>query len=251
MCTLTFAPTIDGYMAGMNRDELLTRPRALPPQVFDREGMEILHPREITGETWIACNSQGNLLALLNWNDPDATIQGEKRKSRGTVIPELIGETDSATTNSRYKLLSLDGVFPFRLVGVFWNERILNEWRWDGVHRLKLEFHWVRKHWFSSSLSDACAEVERGRVCETAVAMPTSRSKEWLGSLHRSHVPAPGPFSICVHRQDAATVSYTEVRCSGSLVSMDYLQGNPCLKEGFDNLTSIVLRQPKSPQPTA
>jgi hypothetical protein len=81
-------------------------------------------------------------------------------------------------------------------------------------------------------------------VCEAAAAEPAAGSKDWLRRLHRSHVPNPGAFSVCVHRPDAETVSYTEVRCHGSLISMDYLNGNPCLKEGFDELASVVLRDP-------
>ena len=206
--------------------------------------MEIVYPRESTGGTWIACNSQGNLLALLNWEGGESRYMGEKRRTRGLVIPELIGEPDLSATDSHYRQMNLDGVFPFRLIGVFWRETTINEWRWGGVSSQKFQFSWARKHWFSSSLSDSTAEKERGLACEAAASHAAIASEGWLSSLHRSHVPNPGAFSICVHRQDAETVSYTEVRCHGSLISMDYLNGNPCLKEGFDELASVVLRDP-------
>jgi hypothetical protein len=244
MCTLTFVPTEDGYLAGMNRDELHTRPVASAPEVFQRNAMKMVYPLELSGGTWIAANSQGNLLALLNWNGNEASYTGEKRKTRGLVIPELIGLPESSTTNSHFHRMDLDGLFPFRLVGIFRSERAINEWRWDGVARRKLEFSWARKHWFSSSLSDSLAEKERGRTCETAAGEPGAGTNGWLRSLHSSHVPGPGPFSACVHRQDAATVSYTEVRCSGSLISMGYLDGNPCLKDSFDELAGLALKHP-------
>ena len=44
-------------------------------------------------------------------------------------------------------------------------------------------------------------------------------SLAWMRRLHRSHVPAPGPFSICVHREDARTVSYTEIEAASGAVS--------------------------------
>ena len=244
MCTLTFFPTEDGYLVGMNRDELLNRPPALPPKVFEQHGMRMVYPRESSGGTWIGCNDQGNVLALLNWNDCKSPDLGEKSKTRGLVIPELIGESDLSTTDSHYGRMSLNGVFPFRLVGAFWREKTINEWRWDGATKQKVQFPWAREHWFSSSLSDFSAEKERGRVCKAAAAEPTAASTGWLRRLHRSHVPGPGPFSVCVHRPDAATVSYTEVRCRGASISMDYLDGNPCLKESFDELASIVVRDP-------
>ena len=228
----------------MNRDELLTRPVALPPKFFERSGIEMVYPREPSGGTWIACNSQGNLLALLNWNGIESHNLSEKHRTRGLAIPELIGLPDLSTTDSHFQQMNLDGLFPFRLIGVFRNEKIVNEWRWDGAARQFLRLSWARKHWFSSSLSDSLAEKERARACEAAAREPAAGGNGWLRSLHSSHAPKPGPFSVCVHRQDAATVSYTEVRCGATQISMDYLNGNPCLKNSFDELASLALRDP-------
>lgn len=122
MCTLTFVPKEDGYLVGMNRDELFTRPVAFPPRVFERSGIEIVYPREPCGGTWIACNSQGNLLALLNWNGNESRDLGEKRRTRGLTIPSLMGLSDLSTTDSHFQRMNLDGLFPFRLIGVFRNE---------------------------------------------------------------------------------------------------------------------------------
>jgi transport and Golgi organization protein 2 len=244
MCTLTFVPSEDEYLVGMNRDELFSRPRALPPKVFVKGAMEMVYPREPSGGTWIACNNQGNLLALLNWNGRFSHNLGEKRRTRGLVIRELADEPDLPATDSNFRRMNLHGVFPFRLIGVFRSEKVVNEWRWDGTARQFLRLPWARKHWFSSSLSDSLAEEERRRACEAAAGEPAAGSTGWLRRLHRSHVPRPGPFSVCVHRQDAATVSYTEVRCGGTQIAMDYLDGNPCLKEGFDELATLALKHP-------
>lgn len=244
MCTLTFVPTEDGYLVGMNRDELLTRPKAIPPKTFKKDGLEITCPLEPSGGTWIACNSHGNLLALLNWNDCECFYQGEKRRSRGWLIPRLIGEADLIATDSQFRQLNLDGIFPFRLVGIFRSERIIHAWRWDGSAKQKQQYSWNRKQWFSSSLSDSIAKKIRGTVCEATAGELTAESISWLRGLHRSHIPKPGPFSICVHRQDASTVSYTEVRCQGSSVSMDYVDGNPCLACTADRPTSQTMKVP-------
>ena len=241
MCTLTFVPTVDGYLAGMNRDELLTRPAALPPEIHEREGVKLVYPREPSGGTWIAANTRGNLLALLNWNEIDMAGLREKRRTRGLVIPEAILGKDVSSTTAHLDRLSLDGVSPFRLIGAFRNERQLIEWRWDGTGIQQLGWAWARKHWFSSSLSDARATAERGQVCDAAVIDPAVGSPHWLRQVHRSHEPKPGPYSICVHRQDASTVSYTEVECDRSSISMKYLYGSPCLKDKFDEFTTVHL----------
>ena len=243
MCTLTFIPTNDGYLAGMNRDELLTRSTALHPQIHCQSGMEYVCPREPSGGTWIACNSLGNRLALLNWNEIDPSSLGEKRKTRGLVIPDLILEENSLSTGSRLDHFSLEGIFPFRMIGVFLKEKRLIEWRWNGRSIQRLESPWARKHWFSSSLSDTSAAEQRGQVCDAASVEPEVESTSWLRKLHRSHEPKPGPYSVCVHRHDAATVSYTEVDCCPPRISMSYLSGNPCLKTDFETVMTASLQQ--------
>lgn len=242
MCTFTFVPKEDGYVVGMNRDELFSRPIALAPKISGKGAMEMVYPQEPSGGTWIACNARGNLLALLNWNGNESHDLGEKRRTRGLVILQLIGLPDLSTTESHFQQMNLHGLFPFRLVGVFRSEKIVNEWRWDGAARQFLRFSWTHKHWFSSSLSDSLAEKERGRACEAAAREPAAGGNGWLRRLHSSHDPKPGPFSICVHRQDAATVSYTEVRCGETQISMDYLDGNPCLKNGLEKWASLALK---------
>jgi hypothetical protein len=241
MCTLTFVPTVDGYLAGMNRDELLARPAALPPQAHEHNGITLVYPQEPSGGTWVACNGHGNLLALLNWNEIDPSSLGAKRKTRGLVIPAVLPEENSSSTSLHLKCLTLEGVFPFRLIGVFPVEKKVIEWRWDSNHIQQLEWPWVRRHWFSSSLSDERAATERGRLCEAAGVQAGVGSTEWLGRLHRLHEPKPGPYSICVHRPDAATVSCTEVECGRTSISMKYLSGSPCLKDNFDELIRVNL----------
>ena len=91
----------------------------LPPQKLSANGMDAIYPREPTGGTWIACNSRGNLLALLNWNILGTAQIAAKPKSRGEVIPLLIDAPDCSSAERRFDSLPLAGTFPFRLVGVF------------------------------------------------------------------------------------------------------------------------------------
>jgi hypothetical protein len=223
----------------MNRDEKLTRRLAIPPKRSDFPSATALLPREDSGGTWVACNSHGNLLALLNWNDVEPRVAGENLRSRGVLIPELIAGDDLTDTHARFARLDLDGVSPFRLIGAFPGESLIAEWSWDGLQRREFELAWRKRHWFSSGVSDALAQQERGRVCEKAEGYGSLEPACWVRNLHQSHDPLPGPFSICVHREDAATVSYTEVRCNGEGISMSYRSGSPCLTDRFDSETSL------------
>jgi len=240
MCTLTFIPTEDGCVAGMNRDEKLTRPRAIPPKRFDFPRATALFPSESSGGTWIGCNSHGNLLALLNWNDVVPPLGGATLRSRGILIPELIGGGDLADTHARYAQFDVSGLLPFRLVGAFLRESLIMEWRWDGLRRQEFKFAWGKRHWFSSSVSDALARRERGRACLKAEGDGSLGPVSWVRNLHQSHDPVPGPFSICVHRKDAVTVSYTEVRSSRDGISMGYRSGSPCRTNLVDSEVSLA-----------
>jgi hypothetical protein len=228
VCTLSFLPEKDGYVAAMNRDEQRKRAIALPPSIWRADEVSLLCPQESGGGTWIGANSHGNLLAVLNWYSMEKKNLGEKSRSRGELIPALLREPDANSTKLALQHFDFTGIYPFRLFGIFPGERLIREWRWD-ADRLTTKFHeWGRHHWFSSSWSDERAEVERGDACERMWREDVADHSDWLRQLHASHIPEPGPYSICVHREDAATVSYTEVRYGHGELQMRYSPGNPC-----------------------
>ncbi len=49
-----------------------------------------------------------------------------------------------------------------------------------------------------------------------------------LLAFHRSHAPQRGPYSTCMHRADAETVSFTWVSVTASEISLYYAPGAPC-----------------------
>jgi hypothetical protein len=241
MCTLTFAPTNEGFLVGMNRDEQRTRAAAHHPEVFNHGDTRAIYPREAGGGTWIACSGHGNLFALLNWYSAETDTLGPKIKTRGEIIPKLAYELDSRSTANLLAGIELADMHPFRLVGAFNAERILCEWRWDGERLDCLRFVWALKHWFSSSLSDSSAAQLRGRACAAAKCLGTTPTPEWLRRLHNSHVPELGPYSICMHRPDAATVSYTHVECTPREILMEYVASPPCETADSGHAISIPL----------
>ncbi len=234
MCTLTVITRNNGYYLAMNRDEQITRGDALPPATVDVGGTTAIYPRDGAGGTWVAANSHGIALALLNWNDvPQPTT--DKARSRGNVIPSLVTSTSFDQTEETLQKLDLQGIWPFRLVAVFPAEEKIGEWRWN-QQQLESQVHdWKPRHWFSSSLSDERAERERGAVCQAAWEEADAGSLPWLRRLHASHANGAGPFSLCVHRENVQTLSYTEISCRPKKIECVYVGASPCriLVSGF------------------
>ena len=244
MCTLTFIPRNNGYYLAMNRDERISRGLAAPPARIELEETSAIFPRDVEGGTWIAANDLGLGFALLNWND--VISNGEKllkTRSRGFVIQDVVHLRSLDQVQGRLNLLDLTGILPFRLVGVFPANKQLWEWRWD-MSTLKADTHsWDLRHWFSSSLSDEQAALRRGRVCQAAWQDKRVGTLQWVQKLHRSHAGGAGPFSVCVHREDAKTVSYTEVTCTRKNVQCNYFSGSPCRSRAASLLTTRLGRR--------
>jgi hypothetical protein len=242
MCTLTFLPNKDGYLLAMNRDELRERVAANPPSLRQIDSSVALYPWETSGGTWIAANARGDLFALMNANAPDAQALSPKRASRGEIIPALLGEHSLNDVERQLAEIPLSEMHPFRLLGFFHAAREIFHWSWDGARLNSRRHEWIRNHWFSSSRSDARAEAERGRVCEMSWREDAHDSVAWVRALHASHIPDAGAFSICVHRPDAATVSYTEVECRARELRMSYFAGNPCEFRGTLSAVGMPLK---------
>lgn len=251
MCTVTFIPGRKGYRLGMNRDEKLTRPAGLPPQPITESGRTFLAPTEPSGGTWIGLNDHGVCLALINWYSVNRHATG-KTVSRGRIIPSVWRAADSDAVAAILAKLPLKRTNPFRLIGVFPASRTIIEWRWDLKRLTRVPHPWRARQWISSGFDEPAAQRIRGRTFTAARRQKTFGSLDWLRRLHRSHAPNAGPFSTCMHRADAATVSYTEVSTTPRAGVLRYCAGAPCLATHDSQHRLIMTRhQPVPPFPSA
>jgi hypothetical protein len=241
MCTLSFVPIADGYLVAMNRDEKLARPPASAPVIKEINGVQSMYPVDVEGGTWIAASSDGTTWALLNRNSSLERM----RRSRGEVIMNVLKNAGSV---DRPKLDSelLEDVLPFRLVRFSLKSRSVLEWIWDGQCCASIVHPWRTNHWFSSGESDELALSIRGKTVSAFRALKPEESPEWLRELHGSHEPERGAFSMCVHRSDARTVSYTEISISQNCVTMDYVDCSPCasnplVRSEIQRLSPVIL----------
>jgi len=228
----------------MNRDERISRGLAATPARIELGETSAIFPRDVEGGTWIAANDLGLGFALLNWND--VISNGEKllkTRSRGFVIQDVVHLRSLDQVQGRLNLLDLTGILPFRLIGVFPAEKQLWEWCWD-MKTLKADTRsWDLRHWFSSSLSDEHAALRRGRACQAAWQDKRAGTLQWVRKLHRSHAGGAGPFSVCVHRKEVQTVSYTELICTRKNVRCNYFSGSPCRWRAAPLLTTQLARR--------
>ena len=241
MCTLSVITRDDGYYLAMNRDERLTRGSATPPALVNLAEKTAIYPRDGAGGTWVAANSYGIALALLNWNDVPQP-NGEKVRSRGEVIPAMIPFSTYDKIHAALERLDLQGIWPFRLLGVFPAEKLTNEWRWNQRSLESQPHEWKPQHWFSSSLSDERAAAQRGADCQSAWKESDAGSVPWLRRLHASHANGPGPFSVCVHRENVKTLSYAEITCAFPKIECVYAEGSPCETREFGKPAEMSCR---------
>ncbi|MBI3418208.1 MAG: NRDE family protein [Verrucomicrobia bacterium] len=227
MCTVTLVARRNGYALGMNRDEKLTRVAGLPPAQHRVAKRDALFPSEPGGGTWIGVNDAGVTFALINWYSVNARVAGHAL-SRGEIVKAALSAASSSSVNAMFANTPLTSVNPFRLIGVFPARRAVVEWRWNLEQLQRSEHGWQTRAWISSGFDEPGAQQTRGKIFAEALRQKSIGSADWLRRLHRSHAPERGPYCHCMHREDAATVSYTEVIVSLCIATVRYVADAPC-----------------------
>lgn len=236
MCTLSFIPVRGGFHLLMNRDEQRSRPVARPPRLHPSGKLKAIYPSEQGGGTWIGINNEGLCAGLINrYSKPRLTAC--QAFSRGLIIPTLLAARNREEAAFLLRSLPLDKLNPFRLFLFDARERGITSLSSDGTSLEEQKLPWERSHWFSSGYDEPTAMRIRGKVAENASGESDAGTLAWLRRLHRSHDPEEGPFSICMHREDACSVSMTEVTLVNAKATLTYHAGLPCQKSDGFNLS--------------
>ncbi len=231
MCTVTFIARKNGYAIGMNRDEKLTRVKALPPARQQINRRDALFPSEPGGGTWMGVNDTGVTVALINWYSVQSRVSANA-VSRGQLVRSALEANEVDSVDQILKRSPLDRTNPFRLIGVFHDTNQVIEWQWNlsALHRVAHD--WKTNVWISSGFDEAGAQESRRLVFNRLIEQGLVRNLRWLRAFHASHSPACGPYSVCMHRDDAATVSYSEIAVGRWSASMRYSPGPLCCNDG-------------------
>lgn len=215
MCTLTWEVFPRGYELHFNRDESRSRPRASLPEIHTR-GSQQIYPTDTLGGTWISVNQAGVALCLLN--NYLATNYHQGSISRGLLVKELSVIQNRNEAKRLFETIDLTNYSPFDLYVFVPNES-------------PLRFSWCGNELFSSEPEEAFASssgfdtlaVIKGRREQFLAFNGTD-----LAGFHRSHVPERSSFSVCMHRSDAMTQSYSRIRVTDRICEFWYTDGPPC-----------------------
>lgn len=231
MCTVSWRHDDDGYELFFNRDELRARERGLPPRMFERSGVRMAAPVDATaGGTWLTVNEHGVTVCLLNRYPRQQGEDDRSYESRGNLVMELAPSATEASVLERLASLDVTVYRPFTLVVLAPGPGARMAW-WDGW-RLTVASDPARQPLSSSSYDpdsiDLWRRQEWAAMEEQAAVHGNQGTAAAHTAFHRSHQPARGPYSPCMHRADARTVSFCHVRVTGDAVSLAYADGPPC-----------------------
>jgi hypothetical protein len=248
MCTATWRCTADGYTLCFNRDEARTRAAEQAPRLFRRGGVECVAPFDgLAGGTWIGANELGFAACLLNaYPDQGRTQPTAPRSgrllSRGFLVLGLLDAWSVGAARRRVEEGDLRWFQPFRLLALAPREAPLLL-AWDGRTLAERELDAEAGLLCSSGWNDAAANAARGALWNERFAR-RAPDEDDLPAFHASH-RAPGPAaapvarddaedagsgaSVCMHRADAATVSFARLRITARTVSLLYSPQPPCV----------------------
>ena len=223
MCTVSWIYQDTGYHLFCNRDEKHTRRPASKPQLLTRGGMSFLAPIDGDfGGSWIAVNEFGLSLALLN-RGPGSPAQ----LSRGLLVMNLIASPELADVTERFAATDLSDFAPFALLGLA-SGLPASLFTWDGREARILADADPHMPLVSSSVDpESCESRRRATLDRIRSKSPALRPGALL-AFHRSHSPVPSAYSVCMHRGDAQSVSFTWVTVDGAQANMYYAAGLPC-----------------------
>ena len=247
MCTLSWFAKQDGYELFFNRDEQRTRAAALPLQIHQlADDVKLIAPIDPVGKgTWLAVNNKGLSVGLLNYYQGCQHALGERTfdpreernfLSRGQVVLDLAKWGTALEACEYLRGIGLDKLRQYRPFSILLLDPDAacvppTTLRWTGRELISLEL--------SSLIISSGVQLERvihsrsdcfERFCEHPEysAKDVSKARSSHFEYHRSHEPTQSALSVCMHREDAKTVSFTHINVSHQKATMTYHAGSPC-----------------------
>jgi hypothetical protein len=226
MCSVSWLIDNSGYQIFFNRDEQKTRAKALPPRIQHMDGMNILMPIDPVGQgSWISTNEMGLSLCLLN--NYQASNPNPIVFSRGLLLKNLSKEKSIEDVCAAFSRLSLPQFAPFILLafdlGISNQSGCVMSLEWDGINS---RIQPAELPLFSSGVDLQQVTTYRKAAYEKIVGQHPNEDR--LLAFHQHHHAEHSHMSVCMHRDDAETVSFTQVMVTAQDQKMRYISGSSC-----------------------
>jgi hypothetical protein len=225
MCTMTWVVKDGGYELFFNRDERVSRSRAELPSIQQVDEVQYLSPTDAdAGGTWIAANQFGITVCLLNHYEFEQIVTYKQWTSRGEIVRSFATTKDLAVVEQRFFQLDLEDYRAFRMF-VIDRDGSNRLCVWDG-HKARIEVNVATPK--SSSSVDAKHVKSLRKQLFREMDLHNSKDSSHFIKYHSSHVPTMSMDSVCMHREDANTVSFSHVKVCSESVKFAYADGAPC-----------------------
>ena len=220
MCTVTYIPTPEGCIVTSNRDEKITRERALSPQEYLIEGKKIIFPKDPkAGGTWVA-NNETKIIVLLNGAQEKHIPKPNYRKSRGLVVLDLM---TAENTFDYWEKIDLTDIEPFTIVLVENNKLI--QLQWNEAEKSTTEFDSKQFHiWSSSTLYSKEIREQRKEWFQDFIKRKNAPTPEEILHFHQFTESENKEFGLQINRNDVLkTISITQCKVMNDTIKMEYL----------------------------
>lgn len=223
MCTVSWSLEKGGYRLFFNRDEQLSRAPAEAPIEWTEATGAFYGPKDpVGGGTWIGVNSEGWTTAVLNFYD--AAVEGVEQgaKSRGELVRSLAPLKEKKAVKAALSKLSMKDFAPFHLLRVSpAGEGSL--WTSDGK-KLRTGVVSPESLPITTSSFDTERVTERRKAIYSSLNAGGNSSADGLKMFHRYFDNSDPAASVSMRRDDAETVSLSEIHVKAKAITFDYFE---------------------------
>ncbi|MEM9227123.1 MAG: NRDE family protein [Verrucomicrobiota bacterium] len=227
MCTVTWWSGADGYELYFSRDELKSRLPGIAPSEEVLDGVRYLAPSDgNAGGTWLWVNAYGLSVCILNQYPEGLPEPGPDMISRGLLVRSLACAQDAASITSRLRAMPLARYAPFQLIALEAGGAGV-VYTWHG-RELRVQENAREQLPFTSSsyLSDEIVQHRRDKFA-AVIAEKGDMSRDDLVDFHHAHDAGQGAHSVFMQRDDAETVSFSQVVVKGDQAMLTYADKIP------------------------
>lgn len=220
MCTVTWRREGHRLDVLFNRDELRTRPPALPPRIIEAGPHRCVAPIDgRAGGTWLAANDRGLIVGILNFYDGQAAPPPARPCSRGRLVLDQMTHPDVASLRAAFPATGLRVYPAFILLALDPSAGAV--FHWDG-RTLREDTPAEPFRPLSTSSFDTAAVLAARRARYAELVGEGEPRLDVLMRFHADTHPRGGAYSVRMDREDARTVSFSRVSVTDNQVAFCY-----------------------------